>query len=472
MLEIVTKPFKLAYEGYKLVKSARKAVKLWFRKPAYGSAGWATSKDVNLEPTGFAVGKIGGWWSKRKIYTDPESCVIMVGQRGAGKSLTMGATLREANGQTLIVFDPPAQLMAAHEDSLKAKGYGVFHVDLMNPSNGAKFDPMAILEHSNVYSIERDIDTVARLVVGEAEDVGESAGQHFAEMSVNLVAGVIAYLWEHDKANCTMSEVANILSVGGPNKRRLVFDQMRVHATNPAAKAAVNAFDEAGDREKGSFSTSMMRKLKPWTTRAYQDLCVRGSGWTWDGMFTSQQPVAFFITGGVGQRESISAVTRQMIGQAAATLSRLYGEAGPLARPVMMLLDEFDSLGNCGPVVNVITELRKQNVTVFMAVQSLEQIRRNYKGQYETIKHNCDMIVCGGMKAPKEYLEISQLIGTRTINPITKGKASVSTGEAPRALIGVDDLYRMSSREHIALLGNKSIKLEKPFEIKGGKVVY
>lgn len=284
---------------------------------------------------------------------------------------------------------------------------------------------------------------------------------------------MIAYLWNHQRERCTLAEVANILSVGGPSRRRLAFEQMAREATNSSTRAAVNAFEEAGDRERGSFATTLMRKLKPWTHTTSIDLCKRDAGWTWDDVFTSAQPAAVFITGGVGAREATSPLTRMIVGQAAAALSRLYNETRtPLARPVKLLLDEADNLGACSPLINVVTELRKQRVTAFLCVQSLEQLKRNYKGQYQTLLQNCDLIVCGGMKSPKEYLEISQLIGTRTINPITKGKGSVTTGEAPRALMGIDDLFAMPKTEHVAVLSGMAVKLRKPYTIQGSTVRY
>lgn len=178
----------------------------------------------------------------------------MVGQRGAGKSLTMGATLQVATNQSLVVFDPPGQLMAAHAEQLGRRGYRIVQIDLDNPLSGAQFDPTALLESSTRYTFERDVDTLARLVVGEVEGNEESAGQHFAEMSVSLIAGTIAYLWNHDRENCTLAEVANILSVGGAGRRRVMFERMATEATNSATRAAVNAFEEAGDRQKRGLS--------------------------------------------------------------------------------------------------------------------------------------------------------------------------------------------------------------------------
>lgn len=474
MLEPITKPFELAYAAAISCADAWKWLHRRLRKPAYGTASWANLNTLNTNPTGFTLGKLPHWRCfNTTIYADQEACVIMVGQRGAGKSLTMGATLRHANDATHIIYDPPGQLMAAHADALKQRGYTLTHLNLDSPLTATPFDPMAMLENSTRYTFERDVDTIARLVVGEVEGHDESAGQHFAEMSINLIAGVIAYLWNHQRDQCTLAEVANILSVGGPNRRRIAFERMATDATNPSTRAAVNAFEEAGDREKGSFATTLMRKLKPWTQASGIDLCKRDAGWTWDALFTAPEPTALFITGGVGAREATSPITRMIVGQAAATLSRLYNETRQhLPRPVKLLLDEADNLGACTPLINVVTELRKQRVTAFLCVQSLEQLKRNYRTQYQTLLQNCDLIICGGMKSPKEYLEVSQLIGTRTINPITKGKDSISTGEAPRALMGIDGLFAMPKTEYVALLNGMAVKLQKPYTIQRGMVRY
>ncbi|MGE0278655.1 MAG: type IV secretory system conjugative DNA transfer family protein [Nitrospiraceae bacterium] len=474
MLQPITKPLEILFGAARHAASGLQWLHGRLRRPAYGAASWASQSQLNRVPTGFALGKLGGWrLQPRPVFADPESCIIMVGQRGAGKSLTMGASLHHASGDTLLVFDPPGQLLATHADALRERGYRLVHIDLDNPLAGVPFDPMVLLEGSTRYTFERDVDTLARLVIGEVEGSGDSAAQHFAEMGVNLIAGVIAHLWSHAREQCTMAEVARILSVGGPARRRKAFERMAAEASNSVTRAAVNAFEEAGDRERGSFATTLMRKLKPWTQAVALDLCKREVGWTFDELFTLAEPVAVFLTGGVGAREATSPLTRMIVGQAAATLSRLYNETRtPLARPVKLLLDEADNLGACAPLINIVTELRKQRVTAFLCVQSLEQLKRNYRGQYQTLLQNADLIVCGGMKSPKEYLEISQLIGTRTVNPITKGPSSVSVGEAPRALMGIDDLFAMPKTEHVAVLNGMAVKLLKPYTLRGGRVWY
>lgn len=372
MLEPIIKPITIAHGVARGVWNAAKRLRRLTRRAPYGSAAWAHPGSLNTASNGFALGRLPRWhlW-QQTVFSDPESCIIMVGQRGAGKSLTMGASLHHARGDTLIVFDPPSQPMERHADALRQRGYSLVHIDLDNPLSGVAFDPMALLKGSTRYTFERDVNTIARLVVGEVEGNEESAGQHFAEMSVYLIAGVIAHLWNHDRDGCTLAEVANILSVGGARRRRSAFERMAAEASNSLTRAAVNAFEEAGDRERGSFATTLMRKLKPWTQATSVDLCRRDANWTWEAIFTHTAPSAVFITGGVGAREATSPPTRMIVGQAAATLSRLYNETRkPLARPVKLLLDEKDNLGACSPLINIVTELRKQRVTAFLCVQS------------------------------------------------------------------------------------------------------
>jgi hypothetical protein len=103
MLEVITKPFELAYELFKTGQSGAKWLKRLKRRPAYGSAAWAKAQDLNTSPTGFVLGQLASWkYRTTTVFADPESCIIMVGQRGAGKSLTM-----TSNPRTRLLSTPP-----------------------------------------------------------------------------------------------------------------------------------------------------------------------------------------------------------------------------------------------------------------------------------------------------------------------------------------------------------------------------
>lgn len=81
-------PFRAAGWCWDAGQWAHKKWKLWRRPPAFGDARFATCRELT-GGGGFPIGRM----NRKLIRTHHESCVLMFGARGAGKSLTMGATL-------------------------------------------------------------------------------------------------------------------------------------------------------------------------------------------------------------------------------------------------------------------------------------------------------------------------------------------------------------------------------------------
>lgn len=99
-------------------------------------------------------------------------------------------------------------------------------------------------------------------------------------------------------------------------------------------------------------------------------------------------------------------------------------------------------------------------------------MRRNFRDNVDTLVSNCDLVVTGALETPRDYLELSQLIGSRTIRPISKGKGGVSEDEAGRHLFSIEDFYRIGKDQHVALLNNFPVLLQSPFLFTRGHVVY
>lgn len=113
----------------------------------------------------------------------------------------------------------------------------------------------------------------------------------------------------------------------------------------------------------------------------------------------------------------------------------------------------------------MVTQLCSARASV-LAFQAPNQVRQNFRGMADTLLSNCDLVVTGALKTPRDYLELSQLTGSRTIRPMSKGKGGVSEGEAGRHLFSIENFYRMGKSQHVALLNNLSVLLQKPFLLR------
>ncbi len=472
-----TMPFivtwKVLEAGWKGGKWVRKRIKAMRRKPAYGVATWATDKALkkagHFKSDGFPVVKRNG----RMIFTDAESCALMIGQRGAGKSQTMGCQLHLARRETFITYDPPGELLNTFRAPLEAKGYKVLVVDISEPSRGLHYDPVAYLENSRRYEWHPDLQSVAQLITADISAGSEN--KHFSEFGMRMVAGILGYMVRYDRRNASLYSVAKLLTVVDEKYRNTVFDRI-VALADDATVSAINAFRSAGPNEQGSFRTSLTNALEVWTWDVYRDLCAFDgdceSRLDWDDIWLSPQPVAVFIVGGMVKTEVFRPILRVMFGQAALSAARQYDrtrEAFP--RKVKLMIDEMPTLGKCLPLLKVVTEMRKVNVNLFGSLQSMSQLDECYGPKGAGIfRDNCDLLISGSGKQVTDYEQISQLLGDTTVTTLSIGRGGESENENKKRMVTVSDQFRLEPHQQICLMRNLAVLGDKPFKVVEDKL--
>ncbi|MEQ1711751.1 MAG: type IV secretory system conjugative DNA transfer family protein [Hyphomicrobium sp.] len=462
---VMSFPFHAARAGWQAGRWLAKQWKLRTRSPTFGSGRLATSRDLPAGE-GYPIGRLG----RRLVRTHHESCVLMFGARGAGKSLTMGATLQHADVNNLIVQDPPRQLWNRFREPLEAKGYRVVKIDLDDPASGLGYNPVAYLADSTPLSWDRDVRDIANLIVADIDTAGKS-GSHFRDMGAVFIKGILGWLYQYDQSNATPYGVASLLLLKSDDQREQAFKSM-LATGDDSLRLAVNAWRSVGTSEGGSFKSTLTNALDAWTWRAFRALTDRADVLKWEDELTGPSPCAIFLCGGVLGADTTKHLVRMFFGQAAGSLARLYGKAGPLPRRTQILIDEGSVVGRCTPLVQVVAELRKAGVTTFLCYQSPSQLMQFMgKADGATIFSNSDLVIAGGLKSPQDYDLIAKLAGQRTVNPMTKGR-DVSWSEAARPVIGADELFRLGPDKVAAVLGTETAILDRAYRIKGGEVRY
>ncbi len=467
--------FKLAAWLWRCAAWLHSRYKSWQRELPFGDARWATLRDLrksgNLTGTGFVVGRLKG----RIVRTRSEYSCLMFGRPGSGKSLTLGATLNGAGGETLVVYDPPGALLERFQDQLAKKGYEIDKIDLDRPLDGVAYDVCAILDGAKPYELEARLKQLADLATSDLHDGGKNS-EHFADTARILVQGVLGWLHANERPRANLYEAASILLSASAAKRSAIFRQIAASGSD-LAMMAVNMW-EAAEAAKGGeasgFRSSVTRALEPWITRTYRDLTTSNAErqtFKWERVFDSATPRAVFVTGGVLRASEVKSFVRVFFGQAAGLVASRFA-SGELTRPTRLMIDEGVVLGRCEPVLRAVEEMRKAGVTVFIGYQSLSQLRDIWGQKAPILLDCCDIVLSGGSKSPKDYLDFSQLIGSRTVTTKSKGAQGTSEGETGRHLWAIEDSFRLDATSSLGLLGNQAVLLAKPYKTTEIEVGY
>jgi type IV secretory pathway TraG/TraD family ATPase VirD4 len=456
-------------------------------KPDTG-AEFASTADLKkkgyLEPKGgYLVGLSGG----KRVFTNHEDSVLIVGRKGAGKSQTMIASIRAYAANVhgyrpdIIVSDPVGELQKATEQQLRDAGYGVIVLNLADPKSATfGYNPLNFLDPSDPYEFDLDVTTLAELLVPPD---AKTRDEHFVDIAQAMVASAVGYFVKYEPSGATVAKVARALAASKAGFDGLVSKIEKV--SDPIILQGVTAVNAAGQKnERGSIFTSMSRKLRPFMTNAVErvtDLGVDGKGhalrgWTWEQVLEGERPVVVYIRTGLGRGAVSGPFVRLVMGNAINTARRILSKTGkPLRKGLRIFVDEARDVGNCRAIIDANNELRKANVSVFLCYLSMKDITNAFPDA-DTLIGGCALLVPGGMNDIKFYEEVSRTIGDAKSfshseyeddNGTRKGRS-----ESYERLFRADQLRRLPRGEFILVMDDVAARVDKPFGFKKGKPVY
>ncbi|MBY5594088.1 type IV secretory system conjugative DNA transfer family protein [Rhizobium leguminosarum] len=448
--------------------------------PTHGDAAFATLKTLrdrgHLKQDGWLIGIV----EKKRVYTAAEACVLGAAPRRTGKSLMASAQLRDLAERErkadIVVVDPHGDLRRMTEAYFVEKGFQTRTIDFTRPQASEKYNVTSVMRPLSKFNFDRDIDQFLKLVM---PDDKKSSNDHFPAFARIMMAGATSYMMRTEAGTVTLSQVVERLT-GNIQQRNEMFSAMRA-AGNAVERLAMNAFEEASSKERGSFSTTLARKLNIWLRESFRHITSEGE-WTWEDVFLSEAPTVTYIKAGAGADEGAAA--RLILGNAINTRGYMWddlqnsytGRGRPkFPRELRILVDEARLIGNCSAIVDAVTQLGKADVTVILWFLAMRDVYDIYP-EASVITNSCNTIAFGGGTEMSFYEDFSRTLGDRTIeNPgYSEGEhgTSQSANEQARRLMKADELQRMDRTKLAAILGDLSIFADKPARPEGDEVRY
>ncbi|MBZ9674568.1 type IV secretory system conjugative DNA transfer family protein [Mesorhizobium sp. ES1-1] len=441
--------------------------------PTHGNAelaSWKQLKNTNhAKPDGWLMGLLDG----HRVYTDAEACVIGVAPRRTGKS-NMGkaqllAQAKRDSKPDVVCFDPHGDLRPAVLRTFINQGYRTLFLNFEQPMQSDHHNPLSFVR-AHPFHQGKDADQIMKLIMAAEK----GANEHFTNFPRVVMAGVIAYMLRTNPTNAKLHSVVEMMIADDKN-RAVMFDDMILNG-GPLEKAAVVAYRNAGERERGSFGTTMTWKLGIWLRPGF--IHVTGTdGFTWEDVFLDPRPVVVFVTTGGSDIEGAAA--RLILGNAINTRIQMWphfvathtGDGQPhFPKELRILVDETRLLGNCAAIVTAVTETGKMGVSLMMWVLGMRDIFDIYP-EASVITNSCNAVIFGGGTEMSTYEDFSKAIGEKTIaNPArseSDNGSSQSESDQARRVRKADELRRMPTDELAAVMGVTSIQPKKPFKIVG-----
>ncbi len=370
----------------------------------------------------------------------------MLDGSGAGKSATYSKPNAYQMLGSYVFTDPKGELYDDTAGYLKAHGYNVKVLNLVNPANSDGYNPLAHIES------ELDVDVIANTIVKGQKSEAGSSDPYWDDMAEMLLKALIYYLLakrppeEQNLASCAeMVRAAN--ANGGSN---LLTELMSELPYDHPARMNYKSIEIAPEKTYGSILSSLQSKLGKFDSRKIAEVTSTD---TINFEEIANEKTALYVI----SSDTHTAYDFLLTIFFSQLIQQLYNYAdqngGKLKVPCFFILDEFANIGKIPDFDKKISTSRSRKISFSVILQNLDQLEAVYEKSHETIVGNCDTHVFLGSNSFKTVEYFSKELGEKTIvrestsvnRDAKKHKTGTSDSEQimARALMTPDELRRM-----------------------------
>lgn len=440
---------------------------------------------------------------KMQITFSPPSHALVIGTTGSGKTTsfvnpTIQILARSRDKPSMLISDPKGELYQTHAAALKKRGYQVKVLDLRNPYNSVRWNPLQRAYENYQRANHLDGEIIAHEDKGCLEFEGKEYYKPIEKDTAVLVKKQQLYdlvyedlhdivsvlcpvtnknepMWESGARNFILAIALAMLEDSENPELGLTVDKYNFYSIT---KVATNTDDDcaemlnyfrnrsplsksvslskqvldSSEKTRGSYLSSVFDKLSMF---ADLSLCALTSTNEIEFGSMGEKSVALFLQI-PDEKETRHTLASMAILQAYKELvfqANTYPDL-TLPKPVYFLLDEFGNLPQIHKLEQMITVGRSRNIWLNLVVQSYAQLAKTYDDKSaDIIKSNCNTQIFIGTTDYKTIEEFSKRCGNYSIIQRSVGFNSVKAEDInsnssvkERPLIYPSELQQLNRR--------------------------
>jgi type IV secretion system protein VirD4 len=415
--------------------------------------------DGNAERRGTEAHVLGG---QAVGLGDDRHCVTVAGSRaGKGRSVVI-PTLLSYEGSVLSI-DPKAELAtitARHRvERLRQRGVAL---DPFMVTSGyaaslrAGFNPMSVLTPDSATLIE-DAGLIADgLVVRENSNSGDP---HWDDSARGFIEGVVVHVAtapEH-AGRRHLGTVRDLIMGSAEVTQGKGLDRVEAEMRSNAAahgvvQDAAEDFFSKPDDERGSVLSTARRHIRFLAYPAIRDNIARDD---LDLASLKREKVTVYLCLPAMRMGTCNRWFRLVVNMALAAFEREPAKPSP---PVLMVLDEFATLGHMRTIEDAAGQLAGFGIKLWPILQDLGQLKALYKDRWQTFLGNAGAVQFFGNSDLTTLDYIAKRLGTTSV--IVKNQSEVADRDQTRtdrrgaawnvqtpSLMTVDEIARIFGRD-------------------------
>ena len=430
------------------------------RREEHGSAKWGDVKEINSryrqEPRDnnkilsqhLSIG-YNAKAHRRNFNT------IVVGGSGAGKTRFYAKpNLMQAN-TSFVCLDPKGELVRDTGALLKAKGYDVRVLDLINMERSDRYNPFCYIDNDN------DVQRLVTNLFKSTTPKGSQSNDPFWDTAASmLLLSLIFYLhYEAPPEEQNFPMVMELLRNGEVNedddmaKSVLdeLFDSLQETDPNHIALKYYKAYRSGSAKTLKSIQITLAARLEKFNLDSLAELTSTDE---LDLKSLGERKVALFAL--IPDNDTsfnflVSILYTQLFQQLFFVADTLHG--GTLPVHVHFLMDEFANVSLPDDFDKILSVMRSRGVSVSIILQNLAQLKALFEKQWESIVGNCDEFVYLGGNEQSTHKYVSELLGKETIDTNSYGRSDGLRGNfstnfqvAGRELMTADEVRLLDNK--------------------------
>ena len=430
------------------------------RREEHGSAKWGTpntikqkyaDKDVtsNKILTQNVLIGLDGRKHRRNLN------IIVIGGSGSGKTRFFAKpNIMNAN-TSFVILDPKGELLRDTGNLLKAKGYDIKVLDLINMDKSYCYNPFVYLRNDN--DIQR---LVTNIFKNTTPKESKSQDPFWDQAAMMLLLALVFYLhYEAPEEEQNFPMVMELIRAGEVKEDnedyKSILDELfeRLEQKNPEhiALKYYRSYHSGSGKTLKSIQITLISRLEKFNLNSLATITQNDEMELWS---LGEKKTAIYAV--IPDNDSsfnfiVGMLYTQLFQQLYYQADVVHG--GRLPVHVHFVMDEFANVALPDEFDKLLSTMRSREISVSIILQNLAQLKALFEKQWESIVGNCDELLYLGGNEQSTHEYVSKLLGKETIDYNTYGRTrgrngsySVNHQISGRDLLRPDEVRMLDNR--------------------------
>lgn len=431
----------------------------------YGTARWATARDISRLNLTQGDGVILGSWRQRLLRHDGDEHVLVIAPTNTGKSVGVSLPTGLVWRHSYLALDLKGENWAVTSGIRAA--FGPVYRFAPTTSETHRYNPLTQIRRGEAEV--RDAQVLADMLVDPEGALRERS--HWQLRAFELLVAVI--LWTlHTEERKSLARLAELLADPDRPILDLLEEMLRRPikdgAPHPVVAAGARQLLDMADAERSGVVSTALGYLSlyrdPVLARA-----TEASDFAIEDLIAGDKPVSLYLVIPPEEISRLKALLRLVINQILKRLTEIASQkqTGPnqtTGRRVLLMLDEFPQLGKLDFFEHALAYIRGYRIKACLVAQSLNQIVQAY-GEHSSILDNAHIRVAFACNDERTAKRISDMLGVTTETRAQMnyagsrmapwlGHTMVSRQEVPRPLLTPGEVMQLPPDEALILTGS------------------